>query len=96
MGTLENKIAIITGAGSGIGRACAELFVEQGARVLLAGRREAPLQELARTLGEEKASYVAVDVTRPEDNARLFEAARNKFGGCDIFIASAVRRGSPN
>ena len=93
MRTLENKVAIITGAGSGIGRACAELFVAQGARVLLAGRREAPLQELVRALGEEKASYLATDVTRPEGNQRLFEAASNKFGGCDIFIASAGSEG---
>jgi NAD(P)-dependent dehydrogenase (short-subunit alcohol dehydrogenase family) len=90
---LEDKIAIITGAGSGIGRASAQLFAERGARVLLAGRREAPLQELVRSLGEDRAAYVCVDVTKHRDNARLFDEAQRKFGGCDIFVASAGAEG---
>jgi len=93
LGTLEGKVAIITGAGSGIGRASAELFAERGARLVLAGRREAPLQELARLLGKDKTSCVTVDVTREEDNERLFTEVQSRFGGCDIFIANAGSEG---
>jgi 3alpha(or 20beta)-hydroxysteroid dehydrogenase len=90
---LTGKVAIITGAGSGIGRACAELFVARGARVLLAGRREAPLAELTRALGDDKAAYLSVDVTKADDNERLFAEAQRRFGGCDIFVASAGAEG---
>ena len=94
MGTLEGKIAVITGAGSGIGRACAELFAQQGARLLLAGRREAPLQELTRALGESTASYVTADVSKQPDNQRIFDEAARRFGGFDIFIANAGSEGA--
>jgi NAD(P)-dependent dehydrogenase (short-subunit alcohol dehydrogenase family) len=94
LGTLEGKVAVITGAGSGIGRACAELFAAQGARLLLAGRRETPLQELTTSLSAAVASYVTVDVTRPEDNEKMFEAAVQRFGRCDIFVVSAGSEGA--
>jgi len=90
---LESKVAIITGAGSGIGRASAELFAERGARLVLAGRREAPLQELARLLGKDKTSCITVDVSREEDNERLFTEVQSRFGGCDIFVANAGSEG---
>ena len=93
MRSLEGKIAIVTGAGSGIGRACAELFAQQGARLLLAGRREAPLQELAQALGESTASYVRVDVSHQLDNRRMFDEAGRRFGGFDIFVANAASEG---
>lgn len=94
MGTLEGKVAIITGAGSGIGHACADLFAQQGSRLLLAGRREAPLQELTRALGESIASYVTVDVSEHADNQRMFDEATRRFGGFDIFIANAGLEGA--
>ncbi len=49
MTRLAGKVAFITGAGSGIGRACAELFAQQGAKVVLAGRRTAPLKRRCET-----------------------------------------------
>ena len=88
----HGKVAIITGAGSGIGRASAVLFAEHGAQLLLAGRREAPLAELARLLGE-AAVYLSVDVTKQHDNERMFAEAQRKFGGCDIFVANAGSEG---
>ena len=94
LGTLEGKVAIITGAGSGIGHACADLFAQQGSRLLLAGRREAPLQELTRALGESIASYVTVDVSEHADNQRMFDEATRRFGGFDIFIANAGLEGA--
>ena len=90
---LENKVAVITGAGSGIGRATAQLFAERGARLLLAARREAPLQDLVRSLGEDRAAYLCIDVTKQQDNERLFDEAQRKFRGCDIFVASAGAEG---
>ena len=88
----HGKVAIITGAGSGIGRASAVLFAEHGAQLLLAGPREAPLAELARLLGE-AAVYLSVDVTKQHDNERMFAEAQRKFGGCDIFVANAGSEG---
>src|SRR3954468_14560821 len=93
LGTLAGKVAAITGAGSGIGHACAELFAQQGARLMLAGRREAPLQELTRSLGATLASRMTVDVTRAEDNEKLLEAVVHRFGRCDILVASAGAEG---
>jgi NAD(P)-dependent dehydrogenase (short-subunit alcohol dehydrogenase family) len=89
----DGKVAIITGAGSGIGRASAVLLAERGARLLLAGRREAPLAELARSLGEASAAYLSVDVTKQQDNERMFAEAQRRFGGCDVFVANAGSEG---
>ena len=57
MGRLEGKVALITGAGSGIGLAAAKRFVREGAKVMLTGRRRAVLAELADELGKESAAY---------------------------------------
>lgn len=93
MSRLPNKIAVITGGGSGIGRACAELFVREGAKVMLAGRREQPLRELVDLLGKDNSACVTVDVTKPEDNRRLIEETTKRFGGVDIFVANAGTSG---
>jgi NAD(P)-dependent dehydrogenase (short-subunit alcohol dehydrogenase family) len=94
LGRLTDKVAIITGGGSGIGRACAELFVREGARVLLSGRREDALRGLASALGERNAGYLAADVSTPEGNQLVFEAAYRLFGGIDIFVANAGVEGT--
>jgi NAD(P)-dependent dehydrogenase (short-subunit alcohol dehydrogenase family) len=91
---LDGKVAIITGAGSGIGRACAELFVQEGARVLLSGRREDALQAVAGALGAGSASYVTADVSKPGDNQRLVDTAARLFGGVDIVLANAGVEGT--
>lgn len=95
---LDGKVAIITGGGTGIGRAIAEAFVTAGARVVLAGRREMLLREAARELGGEAvARAVAADVTVSGDRLRLLAAAEASFGGVDILInnAGAVARMGP-
>ena len=94
MNRLQGKTAIITGGGSGIGRACAELFVREGARVLLSGRKEEALRGLVTELGERSASYVVANVTKPEDNQRLVDTASRVFGGFDIFLANAGVEGA--
>ncbi len=82
---LEGRRAIVTGAGSGMGRATARRFVEEGARVLATDVNEAGLAELAdpiMTMGH--------DVADEDAWARVAEAARERLGGCDILINCAA------
>lgn len=87
-GRLEGKIAVITGGTSGIGAATAELFVAQGAKVVLTGRSEEKGESLAERLGE-SAVYCRMDVTREEDIRRAIELAGEKFGGLDVLFNNA-------
>ncbi len=88
MGKLHGKVAAITGASAGLGLAVARDFIDEGARVVLMGRREAPLRQAADTLGP-AASWVAGDVMVRGDLDRLFEAVRERHGGLDILVANA-------
>lgn len=94
MARLAGRIALITGAGSGIGLATAELFAREGAKVVLVGRNEAALAGATTRIGEELAVPVVADVSRPEDNARMVQTAVDRFGGLDIFIANAGIEGA--
>jgi NAD(P)-dependent dehydrogenase (short-subunit alcohol dehydrogenase family) len=89
MGRLENKIAVITGAGSGIGLSTVGLFAREGAKMMLVGRNEKALKDAVKTAGAERAAYVVADVSRPDDNQRLIRAAEDKFGGIDVFVVNA-------
>jgi NAD(P)-dependent dehydrogenase (short-subunit alcohol dehydrogenase family) len=98
MATLDGKVAIVTGGGSGIGRAVARLFAREGARVAVFGRRLEPLQEVASAIGAEggRARAVAGDVGVEDDVARLVVETRSELGGVDIAVNSAaVRLRSP-
>jgi NAD(P)-dependent dehydrogenase (short-subunit alcohol dehydrogenase family) len=81
------KVAVVTGAGSGIGRAVARLMLAGGYRVALAGRREAQLHETAD--GHPEALALPCDVTRPDDVERLFEATRQRWGRVDVLFNNA-------
>ncbi|KRE66232.1 MULTISPECIES: SDR family oxidoreductase [Micrococcaceae] len=81
------RVAVVTGAGSGIGREVARQMLADGYRVVLAGRREAQLAETAD--GHADALVVPCDVTRPDDVERLFEAARRKWGRVDVLFNNA-------
>ena len=81
------RVAVVTGAGSGIGRAVARLLLAEGYRVALAGRREAQLLETAG--GHSEALAVPCDVTVPDDVARLFAAARERWGRVDVLFNNA-------
>lgn len=94
MTRLANKVVVLTGAGSGIGLAAVELFVKEGAKLMLAGRNEAALAAAVKLAGERNAAYVVADVARPEDNARLMAAAEQRFGGIDAFVANAGVEGA--
>ncbi|MDQ0674243.1 NAD(P)-dependent dehydrogenase (short-subunit alcohol dehydrogenase family) [Pseudarthrobacter siccitolerans] len=81
------RIAVVTGAGSGIGRAVARLLLADGYAVALAGRREQQLVETAD--GHPHAFPVTCDVTRPDDVERLFEATRQRWGRLDLLFNNA-------
>ncbi|MDM7991295.1 SDR family oxidoreductase [Arthrobacter sp. zg-Y877] len=82
------RVAVITGAGSGIGRATARAFLAAGFRVVLAGRREAELRDTAAGAGEE-ALVLPSDVTVPDDVERLFAATAGSFGRVDVLFNNA-------
>jgi NADP-dependent 3-hydroxy acid dehydrogenase YdfG len=79
-------IAVVTGAGSGIGRAAAQALLEAGWNVVLAGRREAPLRE---TLGDAEGLVVPTDVTDPASVAALFTATLQRYGRVDLLFNNA-------
>ena len=93
MTRLANKVVVLTGAGSGIGLAAVKLFAREGAKLMLAGRSEATLAAAVEA-SQGNAAYVVADVSRPEDNQRLIQAAEQKFGGIDGFVANAGVEGS--
>jgi NAD(P)-dependent dehydrogenase (short-subunit alcohol dehydrogenase family) len=90
----NNKVVVLTGAGSGIGLEAVKLFAREGARLMLAGRNEAALKSAVQVAGAGNAAYVVTDVSKPEDNQRLMKTAEDKFGGVDIFIANAGVEGA--
>jgi len=93
------KVAIVTGAGTGIGRAVAIGFLEDGYSVVLAGRRAALLEETARDAGPEgpHALVVPTDVSDPTSVRALFAATRDTFGRLDVLFnnAGVTTRGAP-
>jgi len=90
---LQDKSALITGSGRGIGRAIAKLFANEGARVFLTARSEAELDaaatEINQDAGRDAAAYITADVSRADDCTRVFTEARNRFGRVDILINNA-------
>lgn len=88
--TLAGKVAIITGATSGIGARTAEMFVSEGAQVVIAGRRQERGERLARALGA-RASFVRTDVTVEADIEHMIAHAVDRFGGLDCLINNAGR-----
>ncbi|HET6845598.1 MAG TPA: SDR family NAD(P)-dependent oxidoreductase, partial [Anaerolineales bacterium] len=90
-GRLAGKVALITGATSGIGKATALLFAEEGAALVLTGRRK----ELGRGIEQAvsalsaQALYVQADHTRPDDCRRTVDQAISRFGRIDVLFNNA-------
>ncbi len=88
MGRLEGKCVWVTGAGSGIGEAAAVALAEEGARVVLTGRRREALEKVAGAIGD-AAEVEPGDITVAEDVGRITAAIQARHGRLDILVANA-------
>ena len=88
----QHPVAVVPGAGTGIGRAVSLSLLQAGYSVALAGRRSEPLQAVvaeAKALGFERALAVATDVSKPDSVTALFERTRQQFGRVDVLFNNA-------
>ena len=92
-GRLDGKVAIITGASTGLGPVMGALFVREGARVLLAARREELVQQAAASAGD-GAIAMRADVTNEADVAAMVSRAIDEFGHVDILCNNAAAPGT--
>ncbi len=93
----ERKVALVTGALTGIGRAAAKIFAQEGTRIVVSGRRDKQGQELVaelQGLGAE-AIFVRSDVRKDEDVRNLVDQTVKRFGRLDIAVNNAGTEGVP-
>lgn len=90
MADRQERVAIVTGAGTGIGQAIALKLAEAGVRTFIVGRRPAPLEEtVARSAKTNPIVALSADITDPADRGRAVQAALDKFGQIDILVNNA-------
>ena len=85
---LDNKVALVTGGGTGIGLATATEFAAQGARVFITGRRQEPLDAAVKKIGG-KVTAIQTDVSKLEELDRLFTQIKDQAGHLDVLFANA-------
>jgi NAD(P)-dependent dehydrogenase (short-subunit alcohol dehydrogenase family) len=87
----NNKVALVTGAGSGVGRAAAIALFKAGYSIVVVGRREAELQKTLDTAGANSSNGLAVstDVGKPDEVKALFAKVKEKFGRLDVLFNNA-------
>lgn len=92
MARLEGKVAVITGAGSGMGKDSAILFAQEGAKVVINGRGEAALKETASIIKEAGGEVLIVpgDVSKTEDVQNIFKQTEEKFSRLDVLVNCAA------
>jgi len=88
MSLLKNKIAVVTGGSSGIGLATAKRFVDEGAYVFIAGRRQAELDNAVAEIGK-NVTAVKADISKLDDLDRFYETVAKK-GKIDVIFAGAA------
>lgn len=88
---LADKVAVVTGANSGVGAAIARLFAAEGAKVVMSARRAAALEEVAAQIAAAggEAYVVPTDISKPDDPENLMAAAVEKYGRIDILVNNA-------
>lgn len=91
MNRLEGKVAVVTGANSGVGAAIAKLFATEGATVVMTARREAALEEVSAQIEKAggKTFVMATDISKPDDPERLMAAVEEKYGKIDVLVNNA-------
>ncbi|WKV52253.1 SDR family NAD(P)-dependent oxidoreductase [Dickeya fangzhongdai] len=92
MRALENKVALVTGSNSGIGFAIAKRFAEEGASVIIIGRRAEQVDKAVASIGLQ-AYGIAADVTNKADLDQVFEEISQRYGKLDVLAANAAMSG---
>jgi NAD(P)-dependent dehydrogenase (short-subunit alcohol dehydrogenase family) len=88
MGMLDDKVAIITGGTSGIGKRTTELFASEGAEVIFTGRRKSEGEQIANRIGS-KATFILADATSEADWLRVIHATTDRYGRLDVLFNNA-------
>lgn len=87
----DDKVVLITGAGSGIGRAIAQAFLDNGARVAIVGRRESALQETLAGYPADRVLAVPADITERAAPRQIVTRVVGRFGRIDVFVNNAAK-----